>query len=161
MSSQMEVINFLNPHSKDDSDDLIGIADKLKGMAKYYLQKLGFEENLIASKLSKINAQMAAYVLGDGLWEHASEEVVVHYWTRQVFRAPELARIALIANAPHPTEASVERSFSHQGLISNDLRCSLSQESVKALMKVRFNYSALFCTNVTDPVDSFDEETFI
>ena len=64
MSSQMEVINFLNPHSKDDSDDLMGIADKLMGMAKYYLQKLGLEENLIASKLSKINAQMAAYVLG-------------------------------------------------------------------------------------------------
>ena len=41
------------------------------------------------------------------------------------FRAPELTRIALIANAPNPTETCVERSFSHQGLISNDLSCSL------------------------------------
>ena len=67
-----------------------------------------------------------------GVTGHASKEAVVQYYlTRQVLRAPELARIALIANAPDPTEACVERSFSHQELLSNAIRCSLSQEFVK------------------------------
>ena len=113
-------------------------------MAEYYFQELGLEAVLVKSKMSKMSGQMAAYVLGGGLWEQKSDENIINYWTRQVFRATELARVALFACAPHPTEACVERTFSHQGLISSDLRGSLSEESVRALMKVRFNYLSLF-----------------
>ena len=144
MSLHMEVIEFLNPSNKRDYEDLVSITDKLISMAEYYFQELGLEAVSVKSKISKMNGQMAGFLLGGGLWEQNSEEDIVHYWTRQVFRAPELARLALLACAPHPTEAFVERGFSHQGLICNDLRGSLSEESVKALMKVRFNYLSLF-----------------
>ena len=113
-------------------------------MAEYYFQELSLEAVSVKSKKSKMNGQMARFVLGGGYWEQNSEEDIVDYWTRQVFRASELARFVLLAWAPHTTEACVERSFSHQGLISNDLRGSFLEESVKALMKVRINYLSLF-----------------
>lgn len=145
MTPHMEVVNFLHPVCKTESEDLIHITDKLRSMGEYYFQELGLETSSITNKIDKLNAQMAAYILGGGLWElESEEETLVHYWTRQVFRVPELARVALFSCTPHPTEACVERTFSHQGLICNDLRGSLSEISVKSLMKVRFNYLALY-----------------
>ena len=158
MTPHLEVVNFLNPRNKTDYDNLISITDELRSMAQYYFQELGIEGISVCNKIAKVNIQMAAYVLGGCLWELESEkETVVHYWTRQVFRAPELARVELFYCTTHPTEACVERTFSHQGLICNDLRSSLSEKSVKALMKVRFNYLSLS----TEPQDAdVDEITY-
>ena len=95
MTPHLEVVKFLNPRNKTDSDNLISITDELRSMPQYYFKELGFEGISALNKIDKVNIQMAAYVLGGGLWELESEkETVVHYWTRQVVRAPELARVA-------------------------------------------------------------------
>ena len=97
ISLHVVVIAFLNPSQKSDYEDLVRITDKLLSMVEYYFQELGLEAVLVKSKMSKMSGQMAAYVLGGGLWEQKSDENIINYWTRQVFRAPELARVALFA----------------------------------------------------------------
>ena len=124
MTPHMEVVNFLHPLCKTESEDLIHITDKLRSMGEYYFQELGLETSsiTITNKIDKLNAQMAAYIIGGGLWElESEEETLVHYWIRQVFRVPELARVALFSCTPHPTEACVERTFSHHSRCENDV----------------------------------------
>ena len=67
--------------------------------------------------------------------------------------APEMSRAATFCYSAHPTEACVERSFSHQGRIMDDLRAQLSETSVQALMKVRFNLKTL-CGQLPSATDS-------
>lgn len=76
---------------------------------KYWLiHELGLEGTSASIKIDKLNLQMAAYVLGGKL---ESEETGVHSWIRQVFRAHDLARVALFSCTTHPTEECVERSL--------------------------------------------------
>lgn len=52
------------------------------------------------------------------------------YWTRMAVTSPRLAKIALRLLAIAPTEASVERAFSHRANIHSALRNALSDASV-------------------------------
>ena len=52
---------------------------------------------------------------------------------------PNLAKVALRLARINPTEASVERSFSAQGVLHSDLRNSLSDRSGHALLFVQMN----------------------
>ena len=65
------------------------------------------------------------------------------FWQRAASTLPNLAKVALRLLRVNPTEASVERSFSAQGILHSDLRNRLSDESVESLMFVRMNVSLL------------------
>jgi hypothetical protein len=68
----------------------------------------------------------------------------LEYWEGVALHVPILARVATTLFSVVVSEASVERSFSHQGLLHSDLRSNLDPSSVKALMTVRMNYHRLF-----------------
>lgn len=66
------------------------------------------------------------------------------YWRSISLHVPLLSKVALTIFAIAPSEASVERSFSHQGLVHSDLRASLDDSSVQAVMTVRMNIARFF-----------------
>jgi hypothetical protein len=68
----------------------------------------------------------------------------VEYWEGVALHVPILAKLAIVIFGLAPSEACVERSFSHQGLLHSDLRGSLDDSSIKALMSVRMNLSHFF-----------------
>ena len=61
------------------------------------------------------------------------------YWHSVAIHVPLLAKVAVAVHSISPSEACVERSFSHQGLVHSDLRSRLTDESIRALMTVRMN----------------------
>lgn len=67
------------------------------------------------------------------------EITLLQFWQIQAITKPLLSIVAIAAISIAPSEAAVERSFSHQKLVHNPLRNSLSEESVQALMRIRFN----------------------
>ena len=81
---------------------------------------------------------------------------LVQYWEGVALHVPILAKVAITIFGLSPTEACVERSFSNQGLLHSDLRASLDDSSVRALMSVRMNFPRLF--SVPSPVKAEDED---
>ena len=67
----------------------------------------------------------------------------VQYWEGIALHVPILAKVAITIFTVTPSEASVERSFSHQSLLHSDLCANLEDESVRALMSVRMNIPRL------------------
>ena len=55
-----------------------------------------------------------------------------------------LSKVALIVHKIVPSEASVERSFSNQGVVHSDLRSSLDHTTVRSIMVVRMNLVNVF-----------------
>ena len=55
-----------------------------------------------------------------------------------------LSKVALIVHKIVPSEASVERSFSNQGVVHSDLRSSLDHTIVRSIMVVRMNLVNVF-----------------
>lgn len=70
---------------------------------------------------------------------------VMRYWLQRADNdgTAELARVALAVLAINPSEASVERTFSHQGLLHSKLRSKLGDGLVAAQMMVRCNHHQL------------------
>lgn len=66
------------------------------------------------------------------------------FWELLAPHVPVLAIVAMAIYSMHPTEACVERSFSAQGLLYSELRSSLSDESINALMTIRMNVDRVF-----------------
>lgn len=56
----------------------------------------------------------------------------VAFWNGIALNVPCLARLALAVLTISPSEACVERSFSHQSLIHSDLRARLNQSTIEA-----------------------------
>ena len=56
----------------------------------------------------------------------------VAYWQRVCLYVPLLGKVALAVFSINPTEAAVERSFSHQSLLHSDLRNRMSEETIHA-----------------------------
>ena len=109
-----------------------------------YFQELCSEANSIRNKLDEIYTHMADYVLGGELWELESEgETLVQYLSHQVIRVLEFVHVALPYCHNTPRRPGGANS-SHQGRICIFLLSSLYETSVKSLMKVRFNYFALY-----------------
>ena len=101
------------------------------------LKKLGRGED----DLPKLRAQV-------GQWVHRSGSLAIPplrpppvlYWQQIALDLPLLSQIALAVFSITPSEASVERSFSHQGRVHSDLRNSLTEESV--------SFTSLLCRQV-------------
>jgi hypothetical protein len=125
----------------EDSTDM---ADALAKAATYYHVSWGAPEAEAEKKASVAVRQFADFILGGGDWRKNEGESWREYWSRQAFKRRELSTVALAMGSIHPTEACVERTFSHQGIAHNDLRNRLSDESVKAIMTVRFNHGPLY-----------------
>ena len=66
------------------------------------------------------------------------------YWEGLALTIPLLSKIALSVYSIVPSEASVERSFSHQSIVHSDLRNKLSDEAVQSVMFVRMNVGNFF-----------------
>ena len=64
---------------------------------------------------------------------------IEEFWRGKAVAAPKLAKLALRFLSIAPTEAAVERAFSHRKLLHNPLRNQLSLESIESLMFVRMN----------------------
>ena len=78
------------------------------------------------------------------------------HWEGVALHVPILAKVATTIFGISPSEACVERSFSNQGLLHSDIRASLDDSSVRALMSVRMNLPRLF--SIASPVKVETEE---
>ena len=56
------------------------------------------------------------------------------YWQGVALTVPLLAQIGISVFSVAPSEACVERSFSHQSLLHSDLRNRMSDQTVQSLM---------------------------
>jgi len=72
---------------------------------------------------------MGRFILRDGALLTAPPEPK-EYWTKMAVTSPRVAKVALRLLSIAPTEASVERAFSHRASIHSALRNSLSDASV-------------------------------
>ena len=61
------------------------------------------------------------------------------YWRLRAVSSPVLAKVALKVGSISPSEAAVERAFSHLKLLHSKLRNRLHERSVDVLMFVRMN----------------------
>ena len=152
----LDLANFLHPGANKDSMDENDVARsvaKAEQVARYYMQELGFVGDQLEAKMEKVRKQLGAFLLGRGKWVREGSEGALAYWGRHCVEAPEMSRAAAFCYSAHPTEACVERSFSHQGRIMGDLRAQLSETSAQALTKVRFNLKTL-CGQLPSAADS-------
>ena len=77
--------------------------------------------------------------LGESILTQEDAESVERYWTLRAISAPPLAKAALRFLSISPTEAAVERAYSHLKHTHSQLRNRLKEPSVNALMFVRMN----------------------
>jgi hypothetical protein len=88
--------------------------------------------------------EVGKYVLREGYFAMRPEvKDTKGYWRSMALDSPDLAKFVIGVMSISPTEASVERAFSHRKKIHSDIRNSLSEESVEALMFVRMNAKLL------------------
>jgi hypothetical protein len=73
------------------------------------------------------------------------------YWQSVALHVPLVSKVALTIFAISPSEACVERSFSHQGLLYSELRTRLGDDSVEALMMVRMNVAGMYDVPCVEP----------
>ena len=90
--------------------------------------------------LPSLQGQLGQWVSRSGpLCVPVGDPHPLDYWNIMAIHVPLLAKVAVALHSVSPSEACVERSFSHQGLLHSDLRSRLTDESIKALMSVRMN----------------------
>ena len=88
-----------------------------------------------------IQQQLGSFVIREGIFSISptNPNDMETFWRSKALACPELAKFALGLLAIAPTEAAVERAFSHRKLLHNPLRNALKDASVEALMFVRMN----------------------
>lgn len=64
---------------------------------------------------------------------------LIEYWQAKKYSYPFLRKLALIVHAVPATQVSVERAFSALKIILTDLRCNLSERTLRSLMFVKLN----------------------
>lgn len=64
---------------------------------------------------------------------------LIEYWQEKKYSYPYLRKLALIVHAVPATQVSVERAFSALKIILSDLRCNLSERTLRSLMFVKLN----------------------
>ena len=141
--------------------DASDLADSLKSAAAYYFSSWGSSSIEAEKKAEAAVCQFTGFIIGGGHWCKGEGEKWKPYWMRQSLKCRELSTVALAMGSIHPTESCVERTFSHQGLVHSDLRNRLEDESVKAIMAVRFNHDPLFKPDALadeSPIDVSDDE---
>jgi len=101
----------------------------------------------IKSELAgKIAIQLGQWLNKDGVFSlnfSINVDKPTDYWNMFTYTAPELASIALALLRINPTEASCERSFSHQKVIYRSLRNRLHRPKIHSEMMIKMNSSVL------------------
>ena len=94
------------------------------------LKKMGYD----ATAQVQLNSEVGRWVARTGLLSIPPnpQPSPVQYWESIALILPMLAKVALTVFAINPSEASVERSFSHQSLVHSDLRSSLGDATIDA-----------------------------
>jgi hypothetical protein len=120
------------------------------------LKKFGHDDGV----LPQLKVQVGQWVMRTGplTIPEGSPPDPIMYWQSIAMNVPLLAKAVLCLFSLSPSEASVERSFSHQTLLHADLRSSLDDASIQAaqwcpglsrnttgpLMTVRMNVPIVF-----------------
>ena len=82
--------------------------------------------------LPKLKAQIGQWVLRSGpLAVPVDHPTPLAYWQQIALDLPHLSIIAMVVFSIAPSEACVERSFSHQKQVHSDSRARLSDDSVR------------------------------
>lgn len=116
--------------------------------------KYGKQYNPTISSV-RLNVQLAQY-LGTGGHFQNVEMVRESYpdydlfWSYYTLIAPELSEVARALLSITASEASVERTFSAQGLVHSDLRNRMTDDKIEDEMFIKFNERALSSV-VVDP----------
>ncbi|GIQ92757.1 hypothetical protein KIPB_016712, partial [Kipferlia bialata] len=96
--------------------------------------------------LPRLSTDLGA-LLGTGIVEVENVESItdsLSYWGAHRANHPELYELATTILSLPASEASVERSFSHQGFIVSKLRTCLAPTLVQGLMSLRLNVGVPF-----------------
>lgn len=90
---------------------------------------------------AEVQLQLGSFIIREGVFNVGTANPISMdvFWRSKAVTCPKLAKFALGLLAIAPTEASVERAFSHRKLLHNPLRNALQDASVEALMYVRMN----------------------
>ena len=94
-----------------------------------------------------LQCEVGEFSIFTGNWGNiAVAPVEICRWWKSALRlAPLLGEVALFFfESVLPTEAAVERSFSHQGIVHSKNRNALLDENIKETMYVRMNYEVVF-----------------
>lgn len=117
----------------------------LTAFASPLLNKLGHNDddtmNCLRGQLGKWVSRLGALAIPDPIPE------AIPYWFDVAIHVPLLSQVAIAIHSIVPSEASVERSFSHQSLVHSELRTRLEDGSVLSLMRVRMNVMEVFEPN--------------
>lgn len=118
---------FLDPKEDQASWE----EDRRQTAADLLLRHVDGDPNVVRQDIGR-------FILRDGPYkaEAASAEA---YWQQLAITAPRLAKVARKVLSIAPSEAAVERAFSHRKTIHSNIRNSLADASVEALMFVRMN----------------------
>ena len=94
------------------------------------LKKIGHDDTV----LPQLNVQMGQWVMRAGplAIPQGPPPDPVLYWQSVAMNVPLLAKAVLCLFALSPSEACVERIFSHQTLLHTELRSSLDDASIQA-----------------------------
>ena len=105
------------------------------------LMKMGHGQN----ELPQLKADLGRWVLR--ACNLALPDPIPHpltSWEGVALTTPLLAKIGLHVFSIVPSEASVERSFSHQSLVHSDLRNRMAESTIHSVMYVRMNVGNFF-----------------
>jgi hypothetical protein len=107
-----------------------------------FLKKFGFGDEV----LPQLKKEVGQWVTRSGPLAINARPLPrpLDYWEGVALHVPILARVTTTLFNMVVSEASVERSFSHQSLLHSDLRTNLDPSSVRALMTVRMNFHRMF-----------------
>ena len=83
--------------------------------------------------------EIGRFILREGPFKEDAKQSPSFYWQHLAITAPRLAKAAKRILAIAPSEAAVERAFSHRKTIHSQIRNSLTESSVEALMFVGMN----------------------
>ena len=115
--------------------------DLVPTLFKSMLLKMGHAEADIAD----LRSDLGRWALRSGqLSVPAPVPSPLAYWQGVALTVPLLAKVAIAIFSIVPSEACVERSFSHQSLVHSDLRNRMSDPTIHAVMSVRMNVGNLF-----------------
>ena len=90
---------------------------------------------------AEVELQRGSFIIREGMFNVVATDPISMdtFWRAKAVACPKLAKFALGLLCIAPTEAAVERAFSHRKLLHNPLRNALQDASVEALMFVRMN----------------------
>ena len=126
----------LSAWTEQERDQLTGALDSL---CIPILKKLGYEDQAVP----QFKAEFGKWVLRAGPLGIPPDPKPgpIPFWQSVALHTPLLSKVALTILAITPSEACVERSFSHQGLLYSDLRTRLNEESIHASGECAHSFS--------------------